>query len=249
MIYYLLKIVKHLVLGLDFIVLTLIMYVLTFLPRSLLKRLYPQLFRFWCNVFVKALGVELKLHQKNQKVLPERYILIANHPSAFEDIGVPALFHVFSLAKIEVKDWWIVGRISEAAGTLYVHRESRESRNEAAMSIERALAEGKNIALYPEGGCKGRRIFETFQYGAFSISLKSGIPILPVFLHYEAQDDFEWREPQILPQKLWHFLTSRNNTANYYVFDPIDPKEFDDKEQYMNHVHQLYLQWQEKYLK
>lgn len=249
MIYYLFVILKHVLLGLDFVFLTLLMYLLTYLPKSVLVRFYPRLFRFWCNAFVHTLGVDLRLHQKNEFILPDRYILIANHPSAFEDIGVPALFPVYSLAKIEVKDWWFVGRISEAAGTLYVHRESRESRSEAAKDLEQALLNGKNIALYPEGGCKGRRIYKDFRYGAFDISLRTGIPILPVFLHYEAQDDFEWRPPQILPQKLWHFMISRNNRANYYVFDAIDPKQFDDKEQYMNHVHQLYLNWQEKYLK
>jgi 1-acyl-sn-glycerol-3-phosphate acyltransferase len=248
LVYYLFRIIKHVILAVDLLLLTLFLYLLTFLPSHWLERFYPRLFRYWCNVFVHALGVDLRLHQKNEKPLPKNFILIANHPSAFEDIGVPALFDVYSLAKIEVQDWFLVGRISKAAGTLYVHRESRESRSEAAQQIESALMNGKNIALYPEGGCKGRRIFESFRYGAFDISLRTGIPILPVFLHYEAQDDFEWRSPQTLLHKLWHFVTTRNSRANYYVFDAIDPKQFADKEQYMNHVHQLYLKWQEKYL-
>lgn len=248
MLYYSFRIIRLLVLGLDFFLLTLLMYGLSYLPQEWLDRFYPRLFRYWCNVFVHALGIDLRLHQKNSKPLPESFILIANHPSAFEDIGVPALFDVYSLAKMEVQDWFLVGRISKAAGTLYVHRESKESRSEAASDIESALMGGKNIALYPEGGCKGRRIFETFRYGAFDISLRTGVPILPVFLHYEAQDDFEWRDPQTLPHKLWHFITTRNNRANYYVFDAIDPNQFADKEQYMNYVHQLYLQWQDKYL-
>lgn len=249
MVYYLVKILKHIVLALDFVALTLFMYVLSFLPKSLLDRFYPKLFRFWCNAFVHTLGVDLRLHQKNDRPLPKQFILIANHPSAFEDIGVPALFNVYSLAKIEVRDWFLVGRISWAAGTLYVHRESKESRNAAAKGIEGELAKGKSIALYPEGGCKGRRIFETFRYGAFDISLKTGIPIVPVFLHYEAQEDFEWTAPHTLLHKLWHMVSTRNSRANYYVFDAIDPAEFSDKESYMQYVHGLYLQWQDKYLK
>lgn len=233
----------------DFILLTAVLYLLSFLPQSVLDTFYPRLFRFWCNAFVHALGVDLRLHQKNAHPLPDRYILIANHPSAFEDIGVPALFHVYSLAKMEVKDWFIVGRISKAAGTLYVHRESKESRNAAALELEASLQQGKNIALYPEGGCKGRRIFETFRYGAFDVSLKTGVPILPVFIHYEAQEDFEWTGPHTLLHKLWHFVSTRNNRANYYVFDAIWPEQFADKESYMQYTHALYLEWQEKYLK
>ena len=192
--------------------------------------------------------MDLKLHQKNLNPIPEQYILIANHPSAFEDVGIPALFEVYSLAKIEVKKWWIVGRMSEAAGTLYVKRESKESRNQAAEHIKQALDEGRNIALYPEGGCKGKRIFESFRYGAFDVSLKTGVPVLPVFLHYEAQDDFEWRSPHTLIDKLFHFLNTRNNTVNYYVFDAIDPAQFDNKEEYTEYVWNLYIKWQKKYL-
>ena len=77
---------------------------------------YRRLFRIWCRSWVHALGVELRIHQQNAQPLPERFILIANHPSAFEDIGIPALFDVDSLAKTEVQHWWIVGRISVAAG-------------------------------------------------------------------------------------------------------------------------------------
>lgn len=227
---------------------TLLMYFLSWLPGILRKHFYYPLFRFWCRSFVRALGIDLRVHQKNTRPLPKQYILIANHPSAFEDIGIPAVFPVHSLAKIEVSDWWIVGRISTASGSLYVHRESRESRSEAARQIGEELAAGRNIALYPEGGCKGRRIFESFRYGAFDVSMQTGIPILPVFLHYESQEDFEWRDPQTLLHKIWHMSVTRNNRANYYVYDAFDPGDFSDKASYTEYAHNRYLEWQSRYL-
>ena len=248
MFYYIFRILKIAFFLVDFILLTSILLLLAYLPLKNRDKFYPRLFRVWCKTFVRALDVDLKLHQKNSNPIPGQFILIANHPSAFEDIGVPALFDVHSLAKVEVRSWPVFGPISAAAGTLYVDRESRESRAEAAQTISNELASGKNIALYPEGGCKGKRIFETFRYGAFDISLSTGIPILPIFLHYEAQDDFAWVEPHTLVDKMWHFLTSKNNRANYYQFDAIDPAGFENKEEYMEYTHKLYLSWQEKYL-
>ena len=248
MFYYSFRLLKMAGLWIDCILLTAILYITSWLPRFFHGRLYFRMFRVWCRAFVRALDVDLKLHQKNLNPIPEQYILIANHPSAFEDVGIPALFDVYSLAKIEVRKWWIVGRMSEAAGTLYVKRESKESRNQAAEDIKQALDEGKNVALYPEGGCKGKRIFESFRYGAFDVSLKTGVPVLPVFLHYESQDDFEWRTPHTLIDKLFHFLNTQNNTVNYYVFDAIDPAQFDNKEEYTDYVWNLYIKWQKKYL-
>ena len=248
MFYYIFHWLKVIALCLDFFLITLLLYVLSYLPKSQLEIFYTSLFRIWCKSYVRALGVDLKLIQNNKLPIPERYILIANHPSAFEDVGVPALFDVYSLAKIEVRGWPILGRISEAAGTLYVQRESKVSRNAAANDIRLALENGKNIAMYPEGGCLGRRIYDTFRFGAFDISMQTNIPILPVFIHYEAQEDFEWTSPHTLAHKMWHFLTAKNNRANYHVYDALNPADFSNKEEYMQYTHDLYLKWQSKYL-
>ncbi|WP_456373532.1 lysophospholipid acyltransferase family protein [Thiolapillus sp.] len=233
---------------LELIVLSMLLYPLAFLPhRKHGRPWYRRLFRLWCKAWIDALGVDLRLHQRNRKTLPRQYILIANHPSAFEDIGIPSLFPVLSLAKIEVRRWPVAGRISAAAGTLYVHRESRDSRQQASQDMLDALQAGHNIALYPEGGIKGKRLHDHFRYGAFDISLRSGIPILPVFLHYEAQDDFHWSS-QSLPRKILEFMLSNNNRVNYHLYDAFHPQQFEDKESYCNHVHSRFLEWQRRHL-
>jgi len=224
----LLRLIWKLVGWLDFILVCLLVYLLSWLPWPG-RHPVAGLFHTWCRAFVRALDVDLRLHQKNRRRLPKRYILIANHPSAFEDIGIPALFDVVSLAKLQVKDWFIAGRIAKAAGTLFVDRDDPDSRDNAIEAMINAVNSGQNIALYPEGGCKGRRLYKEFRSGAFEVSIRTGVPILPVFVHYEAQDDFEWQPPYTLPDKIRHIMTAVNNRANYYVYDVLDPKDFADK--------------------
>lgn len=144
--------------------------------------------------------------------------------------------------------WWLVGRISRAAGTLFVDRASRESRRQAAQAIADTLQTGRHVALYPEGGCQGRRLAPRFHYGAFDISLRTRVPIVPVFIHYEAQEVFEWGPGQSLVQKIWHFLTAPNRTAHYYVFDAFDPADYADKQQYCEAVYSRYREWQTRFL-
>ncbi len=244
----LLRLLRKLIGWLDFIAFTALMYLLSWLPWSG-KHPVARLFRAWCRTFVRAIDVDLRLHQKYRKQLPTRFILISNHPTAFEDIGIPALFDVVSLAKLQVKDWFIVGRISKAAGTLYVNRDDPASRHEAVQTMVDTVNAGQNIALYPEGGCKGRRLFTEFKSGAFDVSIRSGVPIVPVFLHYEAQEDFEWQPPWTLPQKIWHMMTTANNRANYYVYDPLDPKDYADKYAMKAAAYALYQRWNAQYLK
>lgn len=243
---YLLRAVFYLILWLDLIVLTIILYGLTYLPRHMLG-VFPVLFRLWCRLFVRALGVQLVMHQKNLKALPEHFIVIANHPSIFEDIGIPSMFDVVCLAKREVGNWWVFGRIARAAGTVFVQREDRDSRRGAADRMVEIVKSGRNLALYPEGGCTGRRINPRFFYGAFDVSIRSGVPIIPVFLHYEAQESFEWAH-QTGPQKVRDIMRAPNRKANYYVFDALNPEDYEDKQDYMDHAHRLYLQWQARYL-
>jgi len=207
------------------------------------KVLYP----YWTKVFIRALGISLKLHQKNIAPIPKQFILIGNHPSVFEDIGMPALFPVRYLAKNPIKNWWIVGKISQAAGTLYVRRYDKHDRHRALEDLAQALKEGYSVAVYPEGGCKGQRIYLPFHYGVFSLSLNTGVPILPVFLHYESQTDFTWNNEHIL-YKLWIILRSQNKTAHYYLYDAISPDAFESKEAFCDYVQNCYLNWQKRYL-
>jgi 1-acyl-sn-glycerol-3-phosphate acyltransferase len=246
----LLRLLRKILGWLDFAAFTGLMYLLSWLPWPGKPSAHPvaRMFNAWCRCFVRAIDVDLRLHQKNLRHLPGRFILIANHPAAFEDIGIPALFDVVSLAKIEVKDWFIVGPISRAAGTLYVNREDPESRHGAIDAMVAAVESGQNIALYPEGGCKGRRLYHEFLSGAFDVSKRTGIPVLPVFIHYEAQDDFEWQPPYTLPDKIWHMMTTVNNRANYYVYDPLDPKDYADKHAMKAAAYALYVKWNAQYL-
>ena len=229
------------------IVMSILLYLLSHLPRAFSGRYYHFLARLWCRLFVRALDVDLKLIHKNIQALPEQFILIANHPSALEDFAIPALFDIYPLAKAGVRDWFVLGRISDFAGTIYVDRSSTSSRQAAKGALSEAVKSDKNIVIFPEGGCKGARIFEKFHTGAFEISLQTGIPILPVFLQYIDQKAFVWKGESLV-KKLWQIFKSDNNQVNYYVFDAIQPDGFNDRESFAEHAHSLYLQWQKEYL-
>ncbi len=231
----------------DLIVFTALLWAVGWLPKRWTEGWYPLLFRTWCRCFVRALGVELHRHEHYLGALPNHYLLIANHPSAFEDVGIPALFPVDCLAKSQVRDWWFAGRIAERAGTLFVERESKCSRRAAMTAMEEALRDGRNIALYPEGGCAGRRIAPEFKYGVFELSRRTGLPVIPVFIHYEAQQAFEW-QGQSLPRKIFEIATAPSRHAHYHIFEPFRPEDYADVVAYRQAVHGRYLHWQARFL-
>jgi len=223
-----------------------VLYALTYMPRIFSGDYYHFLSRVWCKLFVRALGVDLKLIHKNTRPLPKQYIVTANHPSVLEDFGLPALFDVYPLAKEGVRDWILLGRMSDYAGTIFVERDNPESRHNALQSLIDASNAGKNLVIFPEGGCKGRRIYKQFKHGAFEISLQTGVPIIPVYLQYIDEQAFEW-QGQTLLEKLWQVFKANEKRVNYYVHDAIFPDKFSDKQSYAEFVHARYLEWQEVY--
>ncbi len=224
------------------ILLSMLLYILSYLPKRFSGRYYHHLSRVWCRLFVRGLDVDLRLVCHNKQPIPAQFILVANHPSALEDFGIPALFDIYPLAKAGVRDWFILGRISDYAGTIYVFRDNKNSRRAALQSLIDAARAGKSLVIFPEGGCKGRRIYKKFHTGAFDIAIQTGVPILPVYLEYVDEDTFEWLG-QTLLMKLWQIFRSNKNRVNYHVFDAIEPDGFTDKVEFANQVHTRFVEW------
>ena len=250
MIYGIFRFLVKIILFIDLFILSILLFLMAFLPTSIrpIGRLIRWMFMRWAESFRRFLGVDLAVHQHHAKPLPKQFIVISNHPSIFEDIGMPMVFDARFVGKREVRDWFLVGRIAASLGAIFVKREEKSSRKATREAMAQALKDGFNVGIFMEGGCKGRRIYTPFTSGAFDLSLETGIPIIPVLLHYEEQDSFEWMTGNGLSMCI-EIMRARNRRANYRVFDPLYPSQFQDRDHYRTHTEALYLQWEEKFLK
>ncbi len=94
-------------------------------------------------------------------------LIMASLPSAIEGMG-----------KIELNDHWFVGPIFRAYGIIWVHR-GRPDRKALRAALD-GLAEGRMIALAPEGRQSVIGGLEDGNEGAAFLALKSGAPIVPI---------------------------------------------------------------------
>ena len=125
------------------ILLSVFLYLLSLLPRFFSGRYYHYLSRLWCRIFLHVLRIDLSIVYKNEQALPGHYVLVSNHPSFCEDFAIPAFFDIYPLAKAGVRDWFILGRISDYAGTIFVKRDSQDSRHAAMQSLVDGAMSGK----------------------------------------------------------------------------------------------------------
>lgn len=218
---------------------TMVFFLLSFLPGKTTSSIFPSLYKFWSKRFFNIFCIVEHIHQKNKLNIPSQFILISNHPSGIELLWLPSRFKVVPLAKEEIRHWVFLGRITASIGTVYVKRKDPGSRHAASHALLEKVREGRSLMIFPEGGCYGKEV-QPFFMGAFDLSFKTGVPILPVFLQYEETDTYFWGDYGLIRFMVRALILPRNRNAHLYIFDPIYPGEFKDEKDMHDKVYGFY---------
>ena len=95
-------------------------------------------------------------------------------------IGASIPYPIDAIAKIELHSHPVVGGIFRAYGVIWIHR-GRPDRK-ALHAMLGGLAEGRIVAMAPEGRESVTGALEDAKDGAAFIALKSGVPIVPIVM-------------------------------------------------------------------
>jgi len=71
-------------------------------------------------------------------------------------------------------------------GAIFVDRDSKESRMQAKLEMQKALAKGKSINMYPEAtwNCTPSKLHLPFFIGMIDMAKRMGVPVIPVVQEY-----------------------------------------------------------------
>ncbi|HEU4864218.1 MAG TPA: lysophospholipid acyltransferase family protein, partial [Candidatus Limnocylindria bacterium] len=112
------------------------------------------------------------------------FIVVANHCSNLDPPMLGwATGHqigriVHFMAKIEMRRWPLIGWLATQSGVYFVRR-GEGDRAAQRFSLE-ALADGRPIALFPEGTRSRDGRMRSFKDGAAYLAMRSGASVLPV---------------------------------------------------------------------
>lgn len=143
--------------------------------------LIDRLIRVWARSLVHAAGIQLSIDGQSKLEHDKRYIVIANHTSYLD---IPCLFAVIdqplrfmakaSLFRIPIFGWGLM-----AAGFIPIDRK-RSGKGKASFDLAvRRIRGGNSIIVFPEGGRSTSKEMKPWKHGAFLLSMKSGLPIVP----------------------------------------------------------------------
>ncbi len=91
------------------------------------------------------------------------------------------------LAKIEMRDFPIVGKLMDCYGMIWLHR-GRPDRRALRCALE-ALEQGRLVVVAPEGRYTLARGLEHGGNGAAYLAMKAGVPVIPVALTGTQNDE------------------------------------------------------------
>ncbi len=174
----------------------LLIFILLFLicfPFFLIPILFPKLFRLtgiinriWAHLFFSLIFIPYKNEYRFRPDRSRQYVFCPNHFSYFDipTMGLNKVNSVF-VGKSDMEKIPIFGFMYRKLH-ITVDRESLKSRYTTLIRSREALAEGKNLVIFPEGGIITKNVPEMarFKDGAFRVAIEQQIAVVPVTIAY-----------------------------------------------------------------
>ncbi len=150
--------------------------------------------RKFCRAALRVFNIDVQFNGPN---ITGPGLYMANHRSMLDPLIHLAYLDVFILSKAEVGEYPMIGRGAKETGVFFVDRDSDNSRKAALQSIEKLLASGSPVLIYPEGTTNDKNLTADFRKGPFDIAFNSKIPVTPVMIEYP-NPTYYWNEGSLI---------------------------------------------------
>lgn len=112
------------------------------------ERLRVATFGGWARRVTRLLRMRIDVRGRPPA---EPCVLVSNHLSYVDIVVLAAHLDAIFVAKSEVAGWPVLGPMTRAMGTIFVNRTAVRELPRVNDSIERALAAGHTVVIFPEG--------------------------------------------------------------------------------------------------
>lgn len=150
------------------------------------RKLQNWAMRTWGISILFVCGIRIN---KNQIPGNSHFILMPNHRSYLDIFIVAALTPAAFVAKAELKRWPFLKTGAKLTNTIFVSRSELQSLLSTMNKIKESVNRGIPVALFPEGTSYKGPLTKPFKNGSFKIAADSGIPVIPMAIHFKDEND------------------------------------------------------------
>lgn len=159
----------------------------------IVKRTFPKLsptqkeerVQVWAFALLARLAIKLVVNGQPPQEGP--VLLVANHISWLDIVVMHAARHCRFVSKADVHHWPVVGGLADAAGTLYIERESRRDALRVVHHMAERLLASDVLAVFPEGTTGDGVQVMPFHANLIQAAIAAKSPVQPVALHFADQ--------------------------------------------------------------
>lgn len=138
----------------------------------------------WSRQLANRLGVTIKVGADNTASEAPQGFLVANHISFLDIFVINALAPAAFVAKDDVRNWPLLGWLSQRTETIFLERGSRRAAQAAREHLVEQLRAGRLVAVFPEGTTSDGHAVLPFHAALFQSAIDAGVPVTPVVLRY-----------------------------------------------------------------
>ncbi|XP_065082347.1 1-acyl-sn-glycerol-3-phosphate acyltransferase alpha-like [Ochlerotatus camptorhynchus] len=138
-----------------------------------------------CRPISTVLGIKWELRGADILSRDEAYIIVSNHQSSLDVLGMLDFWHVMNkctvIAKKELLFTGPFGIAAWLSGLIFIDRKKAAAAH-VAMNDSTTMLKEKRVKLwvFPEGTRRNTNEIHEFKKGAFHVAVRSQLPIMPV---------------------------------------------------------------------
>jgi 1-acyl-sn-glycerol-3-phosphate acyltransferase len=121
-------------------------------------------------------------------VIPKNGLLVSNHLSYLDIVVICSVAPTVFVSKAEVRHWPVFGMLAKMGGTIFIRRERRTHVGAVNDEIEKALAGGALVVVFPEGTSSNGETVLPFRAPLLEPALRGGHQISTACIQYELAD-------------------------------------------------------------
>ncbi len=138
-------------------------------------------FSYWTRAFVWLSAMKIEVIGTPPK---PPFFLASNHLSYVDIAAIRAVVTGIFVAKKEIEDWFLIGKIVRDMGIIFIDRKNRRDIPRAGQRIIEKLNDGEGVIVFPEGtSTKGEEVLP-FNSSFFEFAANADIPVSYVSVGY-----------------------------------------------------------------
>ena len=189
----------------------------------------------YVQTFCRKLAGSFDINVVQVEPVPKKHALWASNHLSWMDIAtVGSVCPAFFLAKAEMGEWFLFGKLMKASGQLLIKRGSGDA-SEVTSQLTGFLKDGYSIIFFPEGTTTDGKSIKKVHGKLLQSAIDAGVPIQPVVVCYAnpdgtLSDALPYYGKQSMKGSIKKVMDSKNVTAYVLPLEEIPTNEHSKEE-------------------